>query len=61
MKFRITITTVVEYEPISHHYNGSSDDPESMLKIDVDSARDDPFLFMEMDEASTEVTGEIIG
>lgn len=62
-KFRITITTINEYEVTEESLKtiyGGVDNFEDALQLDIGNAKDDPYIFMEMEEAKTEVKGEIL-
>ena len=58
-KIRITITTVIEYEPKVNSYPGVSS-IEGMAQLDFEAAKEDPMEFMGMRGAETEVTMNII-
>jgi hypothetical protein len=58
-KFRIVITTVVEYDVDPQYYEGCAS-YEDILACDLTSANEDPVLFMDMPTASTTVNGEIV-
>jgi len=60
MKTRITITITVEYEQQPSLYAEADRTPERMLAVDLQGAKDDPYLFMEMDIAVLDVTGQVI-
>jgi hypothetical protein len=61
IKFKITITTTVEYEVNPKNYPHGNN-LEEMLQCDIKNAEDDPYLMMEMGEAKTNtvVKGEIV-
>jgi|WetSurMetagenome_2_1015567.scaffolds.fasta_scaffold17432_2 hypothetical protein len=62
-KFRITITTTIEYEvtedSLKNSYGGLTEFEEA-LALDIENAKDDPFIFIDMDNAKMEVKGEIL-
>lgn len=63
MKFRITITTIIEYEVtdeiLKNSYGGITDFEEA-LALDIGNAKDDPYLFIDRDDAKMDIKGEIL-
>lgn len=59
LRFRITITTTIEYN-VKPKYYPHCNSTEEMLKADIKNAKDDPFIYMDLKEANTEVKGEIV-
>ena len=58
-KVRITITTTIEYKVDPNDYPNCNT-LKDMLNADIENAKDDPFIMMDMDEANTKVSGEIV-
>jgi hypothetical protein len=58
-KIRITITTVVEYEPEPENYEDCTT-LEEMARVDLAAAKDDPMLFETMPGAVTDIKAETL-
>ena len=58
MKFRITRTTVIEYEVNTNWYD--SEIPQEMLEVDLEMCNEDPDTAFGHDFVSDEFVGEII-
>lgn len=59
VKLKIRFVVDVEYQADPSNYPEDSRTPEKMLAIDLDGAKDDPFLMMDMPGAKMEITGEV--
>lgn len=59
-KVRITITITKEYEQVPEHYPPELRTPEAMLRIDLDSVNDDPYVIMGSDGAHWDIKGETV-
>jgi len=58
MKFRITVTSVLEYKPRPEDYD--TDDPQEMLNIDIDNYERSPTVVFLDSDTYPIVKGEII-
>lgn len=58
MKFKITRTTIVEYEVDESCYD--TDDYQEMLNIDLEACKEDPEMFFSHTLESDECVGEIV-
>lgn len=58
MKFRITRTTIVEYEVDPSLYD--TDDYQEMLKIDLEACKEDPEMFFSHTLEYDECTGRVL-
>ncbi len=58
MKARMTITVTIEYDIHPEHYPEGAT-TEGMLAIDIASANEDPYSFLDMD-AGWVITAEVI-
>ena len=59
IRAKIKIEVEIEFDMHPADYPGAAD-PAAMLKIDVDSAEDDPYMWMCRDNAEWKVTGELL-
>jgi hypothetical protein len=59
MKARITITCVVEYEMAKENYPGCKSWKDA-LDVDLENARDDPYVMMDFPNATWKVEGQLV-
>ncbi len=59
-KSKIIIVVEIEIEQNQQFYPETELTPEKMLAFDLEAAKDDPYLMMEMENAKWTITGEII-
>lgn len=60
MKARVTVTAVVEYELKPENYPEGRRTPEAMLKMDLEAADDDTFMFLDNPNVKWAFKGETI-
>lgn len=58
-KIRIKLTIESEYPLVPESYPGM-ETHEEMLKNDIEQAKDDPYLMLEMHDSKISVTGELV-
>lgn len=58
-KIRITVEVTVEYTPTKEFYPGC-ETTEDMLAVDLENANSDPFAFIDTENATWKVTGEVV-
>ncbi len=61
MKFRLTLTAQQEYEVNLEAYPKEiRNDPQKMLEVDIEAFQDDPMLFIDADNVTFRIRGEIV-
>ncbi len=58
-KLKISILVEIEYDADPKHYPAGFT-PEQMLATDIVGAEEDPYLFIDMDNAKMTISGEIL-
>lgn len=58
-KAKMTITVEVEYDIDPEHYPGVTD-PMQMLKVDINGAEEDPYMWLDRTNATWTIKGELI-